>query len=496
MKIHQLLGMTSVMLLLVPLAGGCIRIKTSENAPTPSPVGPTPTASPVVATPTVKPEGEITSDQLALMTLPKADLGEDYATFQLAVDAGFESNQQNIEDDRDPEDEARDVEQFGRVNGYSAGFESSAAVLAREGAYVVGTSVELFDEAAGASGYLWDDVADLERDIAKTSEGLTLTHVERFGVETVGDESAGLRLTLSFGDEGETLPVYATYVMFRRGWIVAYAVSARFDQNDVAGEVEALARKLDQRIQAVLRGELMPTPTPQLGQATSESAPAPEEPPYRSAPTEVLETFHCLSQISLDVDTGGVIVRREGDFESPDRVACTLATTLGGVQVSRDQLVVIGKAAWMDTGAGWRATSLEDSSLLDDLSKCPCSPIFWEGTAWMADLAAWEGVPESVNSVPATRYALAEAARAAGPLGVLPAEMGEMNFEAYDIWLAENGGWPVAYYIHLSGDAQALGRAVELGFEPPAGKQGQWKERVDISQPNSSDIHVEPPIEP
>ncbi len=62
-----------------------------------------------------------------------------------------------------------------------------------------------------------------------------------------------------------------------------------------------------------------------------------------------------------------------------------------------------------------------------------------------------------------------------------------------DFWIAEDGGWPVAVNLDFSAD---LGALIEQ-FGLPAGESGQQGKiilRVDITDVNSSDIHVEPPM--
>jgi hypothetical protein len=67
-----------------------------------------------------------------------------------------------------------------------------------------------------------------------------------------------------------------------------------------------------------------------------------------------------------------------------------------------------------------------------------------------------------------------------------------MTITTLDIWLAEDGGWPVALNIDISLDAAAA----EEAFGMPVGDASQQARitiRVDITDVNDADIHVEPP---
>ena len=82
---------------------------------------------------------EVTDEQLSLMALPHSELGSDYADFELDEDeSGLNSNEQAIADAFDPENEAADVERFGRLNGYGQQYSSFQAMLDGEGVFLVG----------------------------------------------------------------------------------------------------------------------------------------------------------------------------------------------------------------------------------------------------------------------------------------------------------------------------------------------------------------------
>ncbi len=135
--------------------------------------------------------------------------------------------------------------------------------MAAEGVMLIASGATLFTDAAGASGYLEDEVQDVERVVGQTDLELLLDTVDRFDVSGVGDEAVGLRTTASTPPgEGEPVRIYVTYTWFRRGNLIGDIAVARVDDGDASEQALKLAKRLDERIQAVLEGELTPSPSP------------------------------------------------------------------------------------------------------------------------------------------------------------------------------------------------------------------------------------------
>ena len=217
---------------------------------------------------------EISDGELVAMMLPQADLGPAYAELELDDDSGFQSNEDVVKDANDKEDAAEDIERYRRVTGYGQAFTSLEAFSNREGVFVIATIVSLYEDADGASGDLLDNVDDAKRAVGTTVYSVTVEDAEEFTLDGIGDESAGLLGTLSSDAEFDYITFHSTVVMFRRGRLIGVVSTVRGDEEDVREEVAELARKLDERILAVLRGEIEPqaTPAPRL---TGEPAPTP-----------------------------------------------------------------------------------------------------------------------------------------------------------------------------------------------------------------------------
>jgi len=423
---------------------------------------------------------EITDEELSLMVLPQSELGSQYAEFLLDEGgSGFQTNESQIEAAFDKDDEAKDVERFGRLNGYDQSFISPDALQEGKGVFAVGTTLGLYEDAEGASGDFQDVPEDLRRSVAKTSEEATLTDMQDFDPGEIGDGSGGLVLTFDIAGQG----VRVTTVGFREGRLVADAVIARADDEDVREEATALARKLDERLLAVLRGEVEPEPT-----AASEPTPTPGA---GVSPSDALGSFRFRSETAIELG-GGMTITADGEFEAPDRLTCTIGVSIDGTEAGTENLVVIGGDAWLDTGEGFEATSANDPSATGDLDLCAGSPAFWKGFDFLQELGPITGQSETVNGVVATRYRLGEAAETLGSLGFLPAQLEGVTIKEFDVWAAEDGGWPVAVNVDFSFDAKAASEAFGLPLEEGA-TEARVTTRVDITDVNGADIHVEPP---
>lgn len=433
---------------------------------------------------------EITEEELSLMLLSQADLGSAYADFELDEDdSGYQSNEDAAADDLDPEDEARDIEEFGRVSGYGARYSAFGALVEGTGPVVVSFGVQLFEDADGASDYAADSIDDLEQQVGEEAEGVVLEEVTTFEVEEFGDETVALlRKGVLEDEEGNRLELYATFVGFREGRILGGVTLGRLDDEDVSSEAAALAGKLHERVLAVLEGEVTPAPATTPG-ATA----APAEPSAAIAPTEFVDSFHFTSSVSMTVN-GGITLDIEGDYQAPDRIACTIGGGIGDVTFAEDKLIVIGDDAWLDTGSGWERTTASDIDVQTDLDLCPGWAGYWTDLDFVEDLGQQGGgEQETVNDVPAIRYDVGTAFQELAGLGFVPAELEGVEIEVYDVWLAEDGRWPVALEMIASAEAEALAEA--MGLPPGEAGEGQasLEMRIDISQVDSPSISVEPP---
>ena len=203
--------------------------------------------------------GGISDEDLAAMVPTKADLGQDYSAFQEA--AALDTNEERLETADDLEDEKKDQETFGRVTGYDRQLSASPSTLQAGAPLLIQIGVTLFEDDDGASGYLNDDVKDIEARVGRTDLGLLLEAVDPFTVPPLGDESLGLRSRASVPPEqGGPETLYVTYFWFRRGRILGDVAVARVDDTDISQQAQTIASLLDDRIEQVLGRLATPLP--------------------------------------------------------------------------------------------------------------------------------------------------------------------------------------------------------------------------------------------
>jgi len=347
---------------------------------------------------------EITDGELSLMVLPQSDLGSQYADFKLDDTSGLQSNEQVINTAFDTEDEAQDVEQFGRANGYEESYTFSAAQPEENGPIHIATGVILHKDADGASGNLKNGVEDAQQAVGKTKEDVTLQGVETFEVGNIGQEAVGLVQKASLKVGEQELAIEQTLVGFREGRLIGSVTIGSLAGGDVQEEATALARKLDERILAVLRGEVKQPPPTAAPTPNPSAAPASEPTPGPSAavwPSDVLESFRFAAKMSIEVG-GGLVLTMEGEFEAPDRLGCTISGSLNGSAVGSDELVVIGDDAWLDTGEGLQTTTADDTNVVQDLGLCPGSAAFWTGFDFLQNPGSIPGEPDTINGIDTT----------------------------------------------------------------------------------------------
>jgi len=218
-------------------------------------------ATTTTATATPRPgAGGISDEDLASMVPTKADLGQDFAGFQEAAE--LDTNDERRETADNPEDEKKDQETFGRITGYDRQLSASPSTLQADAPLLIQMGVTLFEDSDGASGYLGDDVKDIQALVGRTDLGLVLEAADQFQVPPLGDESLGLRTRASVPEEqGGPETLYVTYFWFRRGRVIGDVALARVDDTDISQQAQTIASLLDERIEQVLGGLASPSPT-------------------------------------------------------------------------------------------------------------------------------------------------------------------------------------------------------------------------------------------
>jgi hypothetical protein len=244
---------------------------------------------------------EITSEQLAVMVLPRDELGTP-AGFEVdSEDSGRITAREAAEATTDPRDNAADLKQAGWLGGYELTYSDpnrSVSFERGEGVVMGDSTVQLFDTETSARAHLLREIRDFERFRGQVVDGVRLARFETFEID-VGDEGWGIELTARA--RGVTL--HGTGVVFRSGRLTADAGFLHVDQADMRGEAIAVARALQSRIERVLAGDL-----------DAEPVPLPVEEP--SAPT-VNRAQLARATLALEDLPAGAHLSEEGRLRTP-----------------------------------------------------------------------------------------------------------------------------------------------------------------------------------
>ena len=243
-----------------------------------------------------------------------------------------------------------------------------------------------------------------------------------------------------------------------------------------------------------------------LAGCRSSAAPAPTPTPTALPPTPTAEVgalplvrFHYVASLTLretGVDAGGdeVVISTEGNFESPDRHAFIHIIDLGEDTVIRSA-VIIGEDAWLQAdGEPWREAARDDPELADLLAVAftATRPQFLGGPEFRLVQESVRRLPsteELVNGVATNHYQVGQAGREFVETFLVPEELvGNLADLAWDLWLAEEGAWPVRLLASTI-VINPVDVLQELDLEAPV----HWELRIDISRPNDPELSVMAP---
>ncbi len=195
---------------------------------------------------------QISDDELADMVLDVAEFGTDYAGFQANGDNGRRTLDEIAEDDFDPEDERADLERFKWASGYQEFYISPQDAEEKSSVFFVGSSIDLFDTAEGATDYLEDSRAELTTQVGKGNNGVTVQEIRQFDAD-IADGAAGALLRGNMETEQiSSMSFWMTAVMFRHGRLVASVGMYSLVEPQFEDTVKDLALRFDQNIASSL----------------------------------------------------------------------------------------------------------------------------------------------------------------------------------------------------------------------------------------------------
>ena len=214
--------------------------------------------------------------------------------------------------------------------------------------------------------------------------------------------------------------------------------------------------------------------TATTGEPAVEAAPGPAEAIAK------LKSFRIDVRFTLEGKTNGetglLAVDLEGAFVAPDRSQTRVTARINELELEEES-ITIGDRTWVKIGDSWvegeaqfEFDELSPASLLEELSP--------------DQLRVLRPSRETVNGVKSLRYSIGRRdIDALHSLGALlgDAEDFEELPEEFDInlWLAEDGGWPVRITMTARGAIE--GEDINLDFS------------LDVTDVDDPDIEIEPP---
>ncbi len=163
-----------------------------------------------------------------------------------------------------------------------------------------------------------------------------------------------------------------------------------------------------------------------------------------------------------------------GAFVAPDKAESRIRISGFDDEVA---LTVIGDQQWMKLGD----LVIGPEVFTDDISDMDLASAMWEGFSEGAGgLTCASEKKEKVNDVP-TNYCGIDKATFEQLVSLFGGteEMGDIDEMSLDMWLAEDGGWPVRLRVHVAGTDES-------------GQEFEAKLELDVTDVNE-EIEIKPP---
>ena len=258
--------------------------------------------------------GTVAKNDLTIMVLPAAVLGEVAEGLDVDPDSGFQDAAAVAEDTIDPDDTAEDIEESGLRADYQLNYATPGNVQ-------VTTEVALFGSAEEATDFVATVVGDAERHQGIETGGATITNVDVEEADGPGDTAWEGSATATVGET----EISSTVVAFTIDNVAASVSVTQLGEPVPVEEVQPLAEKLAERIEAVAAGEISETPVPVPTETTSTTA---EEDP-------ALERM----VLALDDLPAGVTIEQGGFVEDDGDVSFEREFALGNATIGRSELI-------------------------------------------------------------------------------------------------------------------------------------------------------------
>ena len=260
----------------------------------------------------------VATNDLAIMVLPAAELGEIANGLDVDPDSGFQDAATVAEDTMDPADTAEDIEDAGLRADYQLNYTN---VPSTDDPVQVTTEVALFGSAEEASDFVATTVGDAEsHEGSEVAGGATITSVDVEEADEPGDTAWQGTATATVGDT----TISSTVVAFTIDQVAASVSVTRLGEPVPTDDVQELAQKLATRVEAVAGGDISDTPVTVPPKTTT----TPEQDPS-------LERM----VLSLDDLPPGVTVKEDGYVTDDGDVSFEREFALGNASIGRSALI-------------------------------------------------------------------------------------------------------------------------------------------------------------
>lgn len=215
------------------------------------------------------------TNPLAVLAVPKADLGKLAAGLQVELKSGTTDNARAASDSFDPADTDTTVTRAGRLAGYALlyGDVGWTGLRTGHGLLDVGTQLDAFKTIPQATAYAAKSLRDAKASVGKNLQGTVIERVQVFKVTGLGPNAAGLLVTQRLGKHR----IHSTFIDFQIATILCEASINRADTVDVRPQVAQIAQQLRDRIAAYGNKQLNAKPVT-LPRPLNSAKPGPNAP--------------------------------------------------------------------------------------------------------------------------------------------------------------------------------------------------------------------------
>jgi hypothetical protein len=126
------------------------------------------------------------------------------------------------------------------------------------------------------------------------------------------------------------------------------------------------------------------------------------------------------------------------------------------------QAILVGDRAWIKTNENWIEKPISDPEVQQGIESNPGTTQFWTGFLDTSQLEELKGPNERANGVDAKKITTQDGKLVRRVLGADDTEEEPWRgLEEFTVWLAEDGGWPVAMRLVVVSDEHPFQRSDE-----------------------------------